>query len=414
MIADIEHNYSYEPMLEKIIYFLILATVFCLPVEAKAAGYFLQAAALFALFDSVLAGKMKLKLTKPFLLFLVFALLAVLSLIKAPQLGESIYNIKILLPQYIFLYWLSISYIKTHKDLYGALSVFLVAAFFVSLYGIYQYFYGSTLLTSEWTDTEYFPTLNNRVFSTLSNPNILASFLVTAIAISLGGILAKIKLRWQGLLILLALTSVVCLVFTFSRGAWISLLVVILMISIVFNYKVLYFFIPATVLTGFLAKDIIIERFLSAFQGADTSSTMRLAMWESTVAMIENNPLLGIGWGSYRFVYHEYDFFINDPNVIIYHAHNMYLNIAAELGIPAFLVFMALIFVHFYFAFKTIKKASTPAVKAISIGLCAMFFGVLIGGLTDYTLFNMELASLFWFLCAMTFVVKNINEKAMK
>lgn len=57
--------------------------------------------------------------------------------------------------------------------------------------------------------------------------------------------------------------------------------------------------------------------------------------------MIEEHPLLGIGWGSYFLAYPDYNFFIQNDNVLIFHAHNMYLNMLAEVGIPGGLAFLA-------------------------------------------------------------------------
>lgn len=144
---------------------------------------------------------------------------------------------------------------------------------------------------------------------------------------------------------------------------------------------------------------------MSAFAGEDTSSTLRFALWESTLAMIRDFPWTGIGWGAYRLVYHDYDFFVQDRSVVIYHAHNLYLNIAAEVGLPGLLVFLLLAGGHVYLVLSAFKGAGCAAQRACAIGLCAALFGVLIGGVTDYVLFNMELASLFWLLNALIVVL---------
>ena len=77
---------------------------------------------------------------------------------------------------------------------------------------------------------------------------------------------------------------------------------------------------------------------------------MRLAFWESTVAMIQDHPFLGIGWGAYWMVYPEYDFYLQGANVLIVHAHNIYLNYMAEIGIPGAVAF-------FWFFFGTMVMA---------------------------------------------------------
>jgi putative inorganic carbon (HCO3(-)) transporter len=48
---------------------------------------------------------------------------------------------------------------------------------------------------------------------------------------------------------------------------------------------------------------------VSIWNPTDTSATLRIALWESTLAMIVDKPLFGIGWGSYWLVYPEYRLF---------------------------------------------------------------------------------------------------------
>lgn len=411
MLAYSLRKDSQEIYFEKSIYLLLLIVAFCLPVFPKAVTFILQAAVLLAMADSALAGRFKMKTPASFVLLLAFVVWAGLSVLKSPDFAESFYNYKVLLPQYLVIYWLTISYVKTVKQSAGILAALLFSAFWVSTYGVYQYFYGGTMLTSGWVDSAYFPTIKTRAFSTLYNPNILASFLVTSLALCLGGIFSRIKVSVQMLLIFLTIISAVCLVFTFSRTAWMSFLVVLLCVCVLYSYKLLYALLPMSLLTFFLARDMIVQRFVSVFEGGDTSSLLRFALWESTMAMIRDNPLTGIGWGAYKFVYPYYDFFINNPDVTIYHAHNMYLNIAAETGLPGLVLFVLLLFMHLFFALKVLKKAVCEEQKALGLGISCVFIGILIGGITDHTLFNMELSSIFWLISALSFVLWQNSKK---
>lgn len=396
---------------EKGVYFLLVIIAFCLPLFPKGATFAIGAAVMMALADNVLSGSFKMATPGSFFLLLAFAFWAALSLFNSPDFAASYYNFQVLVPQYIFLYWLTISYVKTDRQSYGIVAALLLSGFFVASYGVYQYFYDGTMVTSGWVDSTYFPTIKTRAFSTLYNPNILASFLVTSLALCFGGIFSKVRVSVQMALVLLAFISLLCLLFTFSRTAWVSLLAVALAVCAFYSYRILYTLVPVAFFGIFLAKDMLMERFLSVFQSADTSSLLRFALWESTFAMIRDNPLTGIGWGAYRFVYPHYDFFINNPDVIIYHAHNMYFNIAAELGIPGLLIFMLLLLVHFYFAFNVMKSKTSVGKKALAIGLCCSFIGIIVGGITDHTLFNMELASIYWLICALSFSLWKMNKK---
>ena len=83
----------------------------------------------------------------------------------------------------------------------------------------------------------------------------------------------------------------------------------------------------------------VMQRLSSITSGEDTSAALRIAYFESTTAVIEDFPL-GVGWYGYRFVYPDYNFYLEDTSVIMYHCHNIFLNVCAELGYHGLLVFL--------------------------------------------------------------------------
>ncbi|MDR3348371.1 MAG: O-antigen ligase family protein [Acidaminococcales bacterium] len=390
-------------LLGKIIYLCLAAAAFFLPLLPGAAVRALAAAGIFAAADSVAAGRLKLAVPRQFWLLVLFFALAAASLPNSPRYAESLYNFEALATQYFFIYWLAISYVRTRRELYGLFLALGAAAFLTASYGIYQYF-GGGAAAAEWVDAAYFPDIRARAFSTLANPNILASFLVTAMALCIGWVFADARLPARAGAALVLLTSFACLVLTFSRGAWLSA-AAMLIAAAAFERRLLYIVLPAALAPLVFLPNAVAERFVSAFQGADTSSLLRFALWESTAAMVRDHPFTGIGWGAYRFVYPKYDFYIKNHDTIIYHAHNMYLHIAAEIGLLGLAVFLLLLFWHFYLALRVWKTAASAGEKACALGLCAMFFATLLGGFADHTLFNREISSLFWLLSAASFAL---------
>lgn len=406
-----ENNRSmWEEAREKAILFLLLLFIFCLPLFPQTATVVLNVTVMLALVDNVLSRRFKMTLGKPFLLVLLFAVLAAVSVRNSPNFAASWYNYKVLMPQYVFSYWLVASYIRTGQEVKQAVRTLLYSALCVSLYGLYQYYFGNVLLNYGWVDPELFPMLQNRVFSTLQNPNILASFLVTALSFAVGGIL--VDKRWQVRTVLAIFSAIMaaCLILTFSRSAWFALIVSLCLASVIYNYRFLFVLLPTTLLVIFSTKDLILLRFMSIFQGNDSSILLRFALWESTRVMIERHFWTGIGWGAYQFLYPEYDFYINNPTIIIYHAHNMYLNIAAEVGVPALLLFVFLLFWHGYMTFKVVKTSEQTVDKACALGFVAAQCGVFIGGFADYTLFNMELMTLYWLTNALMYSLWRYNK----
>lgn len=66
----------------------------------------------------------------------------------------------------------------------------------------------------------------------------------------------------------------------------------------------------------------------------------RLAHWQAASDMIRDHPWTGVGFSNYEPVYSQYAL-MNWPNALG-HAHNYYLNVTAELGIPGLLAYLLL------------------------------------------------------------------------
>lgn len=345
-------------------------------------------------------------------LFGALALVGALSLFSSPRFYESTYNYVYLMGRYALIYFSILLGIQNRRQAYCVVGAVLASSLLVSCYGIYQYFHGAAMLTSEWVDVEQFPTLKTRAFSTLQNPNLLAAFLLMIMSLAGGIFFSTQKLRLKLPLLGIGAVALLCLVFTYSRGAWVSLVIITVICGFLFSRRILWLLGPALLVIGFLAREEVINRVASIFNPTDTSAVLRMALWESTWGMISDHPVTGIGWGAYQFVYPQYDFFIQNPDTVIFHAHNMYLNIAAELGLPGITLFLLIVMTHMFIGFKALRCASAEG-RGVVMGLIAIIIGVLVNGMTDYAMFNIEISMIFWLFAALLCVFSRItlNEK---
>ncbi len=381
----------------------VLATAFFLPLSFETASVCLNLSAL-AWGGRMLILRRWLIKRGPFdkWIWLLVGCSAV-SVFFSPDRGFSFYNYYHLMGRYILFYYLTLSNFSSLQDIRRIVQVLLASSACVCLYGFYQYLAGSGLMSAEWVDKEQFPDLKMRVFSTLENPNLLSGYLVGMATVCGGMFWQEHDKRSRLLLALLGAAQIACLVLTYSRGSWLSLLAVVAIAGICINRRLLWLLllVPVALLIG---HEAVMERIMSALNPTDTSATLRIALWESTWAMIEDHPLFGIGWGSYWMVYHSYDFFIQDPSVKILHAHNMYLNLAAEIGVPGFVAFMTVLIAHGRMAVRQWRKAPQQA-RGLLLGMAASLVGILLNGFTDYVLFNIQLSLLYWFTLALITVL---------
>lgn len=392
-----------EYYLDYIIEHCMLAVAFFLPLSLNVTSVFLAFGSALWLFKMPVQKKILFKRTAVDKVIGCYVLLSGLSVLISPDYVFSIYNYTHLMGRYILVYYLIVNNVSSKEQLRRLVWALLLGALFVTCYGLYQYFYGIDISTLDWVDKEQFPDLTVRVFSTFGNPNLLAAFLVIMIAIAGGMTLCNRTLILKILLFLLIILMSLCLVYTYSRGAWLSILAVALFYSIINNKRIMWLFLLLPVI-GFFAHNAILERLTSIMNPTDTSATMRMALWESTFAMISAKPWLGIGWGAYWLVYPQYDFYVNDISVKIFHAHNTYLHIAAEIGIPGFLAYMLLAYMHLRKAVAVMQANTGCWLGGLMLGTVGANVAMAINGLTDHILFNTQLCMLFWLTNALIVV----------
>lgn len=127
-----------------------------------------------------------------------------------------------------------------------------------------------------------------------------------------------------------------------------------------------------------LAPAGITERFHSIkFQGAtsngdEESSRIHYELLEAGIAMIESNPLTGVGLEQFKDVAPYYNRELLQVAERRYIAHNTYIQIAAETGLPVLALFLALAMAAIMHCREVRRSANAPLARmaaAIQLGL---------------------------------------------
>jgi O-antigen ligase len=120
----------------------------------------------------------------------------------------------------------------------------------------------------------------------------------------------------------------------------------------------------------------------------------RWRVWSVAVAMAVDHPLFGIGVANFENFYAGY----SGHRFGLNHAHNLFLNIAAERGIPALLAFGALVFSLFKLLASHIRPAESLWNRALVVGLVASFAAYLVHSLFEVSYYDYKVLLLFWLL----------------
>ena len=192
---------------------------------------------------------------------------------------------------------------------------------------------------------------------------------------------------YKALLILILALTLLVLLLTQSRGAWLGTALG-LFVFLVWKDKRFLIAIPVGLIFLFFlvsqTGDGTLPGFLSLLdQGQDASLTGRLQIWARIISLIRDFPITGVGLDAISTVYPVYfnPFLFSEAPAVLFHAHNTLLSVTIEMGIPALILYVALISSFFIMTKHAWKHARTIN-RVLIMGLvCGMishqFFGIM-------------------------------------
>lgn len=273
---------------------------------------------------------------------------------------------------------------------------FLLLFLVLAVDGFIQYAFGKDLIRG-------FSTLGSmagpRVSASFKTYGLFASYLVCNLPF-----LFALGLRWRNIdrkwiywyLTLPALVAGVVLLFlTRSRGAILALILG-LAVFLVYRKKfaILGFFSAALIALLFVLPPSMVIH-LDGWN-KEQSVVERYYLWDRAVQVIQAKPLGGTGINTYASAHALYDKRQN-WRVQNYYAHNGYLQMAAEVGIPALTFFLVFLAIYFRRSLLSLNK-STGENKDVAAGILLGIFNFLILAAVDTVLHNPQAVMTFWFL----------------
>jgi O-antigen ligase len=201
-----------------------------------------------------------------------------------------------------------------------------------------------------------------------------------------------------------------------TRAVWIGM--AIAAVYLVWHWKrPMLLALPVLVAIGvFASPSVIRERFKSLTHPKEVdSNTFRLITWRTGVEMIKSRPLLGIGPEGPKYHFDEYvpaDIPRPLPTGWYGHLHNIYLQYAAERGIPTMLVLMWLLGKMLYDFWRALRRLPPGRCheRFLLHGGIAVILATLAEGFFEYNLGDSEVLTMFLVVVACAYQAVPINE----
>ncbi|MCK4560820.1 MAG: O-antigen ligase family protein [Calditrichia bacterium] len=208
------------------------------------------------------------------------------------------------------------------------------------------------------------------------------------------------------IILLLLFASIIA---SYARSAWLGLGMITLILPILLRKKIVYYLWGALlllfILVYFIHPDLLfrygIFSMFDTSESAPYNNLVRIKLWQSTWAMIQDNWLFGIGYSDYTQIFSSYKIpfdygGLNDP-------HNDFLKVMALSGLIGGLAYIV---VWFRFLKEQCSKILT-GISQISfwqagvLGSTLAVISFLTAGLAQEYYHDAEVAELWWFIVAL-------------
>lgn len=193
----------------------------------------------------------------------------------------------------------------------------------------------------------------------------------------------------------------VALLVTNTRNAWIGALLAISILLAIKNWKLVIIAPILAALAFVIAPGAVKQRANSMLNPSDPASRDRIVMWKIGADMIRDHPWFGLGpemikphYESYRAKYPEA---VNPVNP---HLHNNPIQIAAERGIPALVLWLWFVVAAGVALWRQLRARVAPAVAAAGFGAV---IAMLAAGMFEYNFGDSEFLMLFLGLITLPF-----------
>lgn len=260
----------------------------------------------------------------------------------------------------------------------------------VCLYGIWQYASGNLVMPESWVDKNSYGSIE-RMYSTLLNPNILAAYLVMNLSLGISRLESTGR---EKLLVINVLLASVCLLLTYSRGGFGAFFVSMLALILLCRRKKAIMLYTAAMTVAFIIFNTggVASRIALSVVYKDSSSLYRMEIWKAAFNMFLADPILGNGPGT---TWYYLSAGSDKLFSYILHSHNIYLQVAAEMGITGLAAFLYLLYRKVYDGFRLLGESITAEERGALHGFVACIAGITAHGLIDAVVFVPALSLIF-------------------
>ncbi len=328
---------------------------------------------------------------------LAFLIVSAIAVLLADYRTFALREFRVIILEPIVYYALIRAAKLDRRAVWRIVDFLMLAGVLVAVIGLVQYAFNLNIITAEEGV--------RRLRSVYGSPNNVGLFLGRVFPIGLAlFLLGRGRRRVFYGLALIPITAAILL--SQSRGAiFIGVPLSILAIGLLAGGRWLWASVGVIVVATIAAIPLLNSPRVQALfsGGGQDTAVFRVALWKSTLQMIRDHPLFGVGPDNFLYAYRgRYLLPEAWQESSLSHPHNVILDFAARLGLIGLGVFIWMQIAFWRTVFSRIRgPVLQPEHQALMIGLAASMVDFLTHGLVDAAYFVVDLAFVFMLTLAL-------------
>jgi putative inorganic carbon (HCO3(-)) transporter len=191
-----------------------------------------------------------------------------------------------------------------------------------------------------------------------------------------------------------------CVLYSYSRGAYIALLLTAFFIAFVKERKLLIVMVAFLIFWKAILPTSVVDRVESTIVedgsrtdvvevgGMQLETAKRTEIWDTAFGFFSENPITGKGYNTYQYL-------------TGYDTHNVYLKFMAEEGAIGLSIYLWLYFLAFRSGWKLYKTADEELIKALGFGFTCAVIGSIVANFFGDRWTYFQLGGIYWVLWAL-------------
>ena len=269
-----------------------------------------------------------------------------------------------------------------------------------------------------------------RIGGPVHDPNYWAQVLVAVIPLVVFQVIHEQRLRWK--LLGIGILGVLCVVLlnTYSRGGYLALIVVLILIFLIFEKHLNPVTVIATLAFLLLALSLLPSRYIARFESLaflnpssqgntgifeDSSLQGRSSVMRTGLTMFSYHPLLGVGAGNFRNNYKKYNQILGIE--FAYgerEAHSLYAQVLAETGAVGSFAFLGIVISLMSGLSRSVRVLQlSPASRSYIPWVVSLQVSIL-GYLVTATFLHDAYIRYFWILVALSLTAIQLIDEQIR